>query len=72
MCRVTTANPLDSQQGAEFIDVSLRGARFVRVDLSDVVMRAVEAGMVTINKTPQSKSSHFRRVRDALNGHEAP
>lgn len=42
MCRVTTANPLDSLQGSEFIDVSLRGARFVRADLSDVVMRAVD------------------------------
>ena len=31
-----------------------------------------KAGMVTINKTPQNKSSHFRRVRDALNGHQAP
>jgi hypothetical protein len=37
----TSTNP-DRLEGREFIDVSLRGARFVRVDLSDVVMRAVD------------------------------
>jgi len=32
----------DDLQGAEFADVNLRGARFVRADLSGVVMRAVD------------------------------
>jgi DinB superfamily/Pentapeptide repeats (8 copies) len=32
----------DDLQGAEFVDVSLRGARFVRADLSGVVMRGVD------------------------------
>jgi len=32
----------ENLQGAEFVDVSLRSARFVRADLSDVVMRAVD------------------------------
>jgi len=39
---VATASPFDDLQGAELVDVSLRGARFVRADLSDVVMRAVD------------------------------
>jgi hypothetical protein len=39
---VTTAGPLGNLQGAQFVDVSLRGAPFVRADLSDVVMRAVD------------------------------
>jgi hypothetical protein len=33
----------DDLQGAEFVDVNLRGARFVRADLSGVVMRGVDA-----------------------------
>ncbi len=41
-CLVTTAGPPGDLPGAEFVDVSLRGARFVRADLSDVVMRAVD------------------------------
>ncbi len=32
----------DELQGAEFIDVNLRGARFVEADLSGVVMRGVQ------------------------------
>lgn len=34
-------NP-DDRQAAEFVDVSLRGARFVRADLSGAVMRGVD------------------------------
>jgi hypothetical protein len=32
----------DDLQGAEFVDASLRGARFIRSDLSGVVMRGVD------------------------------
>ncbi len=32
----------DQLRGVEFVDANLRGARFVRADLSDVVMRGVE------------------------------
>lgn len=39
---MATASPFDDLQGAELVDVSLHGARFVRADLSDVVMRAVD------------------------------
>ncbi len=39
---MTTFTGSDGLQGAEFVDASLRGARFVRADLSDVVMRAVD------------------------------
>ncbi|GHH39856.1 DinB family protein [Lentzea cavernae] len=39
----------DDLRGAEFVDVSLRGARFTRSDLSGVVMRAVEAGGADID-----------------------
>lgn len=30
------------------------------------------AGMVSISHSPRNKSSHYRRVRDALNGHQKP
>jgi hypothetical protein len=36
-------------QGVEFADANLRGARFVRSDLSDVVMRAVEVSGADID-----------------------
>jgi uncharacterized protein YjbI with pentapeptide repeats len=39
----------DDLQGASFVDVSLRGARFVRADLSDVVMRAVDVAGADID-----------------------
>ena len=39
---MATFTRADELKGAEFADVNLRGARFVRADLSGVVMRAVE------------------------------
>src|SRR6478609_682098 len=39
----------DDLQGAHFTDVNLRGARFVRSDLSGAVMRAVEAAGADID-----------------------
>ncbi|GAA4361153.1 DinB family protein [Angustibacter luteus] len=39
----------DDLHGAEFVDVNLRGARFVSSDLSDVVMRGVDAQGVDID-----------------------
>ena len=39
---MTTNTWSDDQQGAEFVDTNLRGARFVRADLSGVVMRGVD------------------------------
>lgn len=36
-------------QGAHFVDVNLRGARFVRSDLSDAVMRAVDVAGADID-----------------------
>jgi uncharacterized damage-inducible protein DinB len=39
---MATFNRSDDLQGAEFVDVNLRGARFVGASLSGVVMRGVE------------------------------
>lgn len=39
----------DGLQGARLIDVSLSGARFTRVTLSDVVMRAVDVAGADID-----------------------
>jgi hypothetical protein len=39
---MTSFTQADDLEGAEFIDVNARGARFTRSDLSDTVMRAVE------------------------------
>jgi hypothetical protein len=39
---VTDLDPSDAPERAEFVDANLRGARFVRADLSGVVMRAVD------------------------------
>ena len=39
---MTTFTSADDLEAAQFIDVSLRGARFVRADLSGVVMRGVD------------------------------
>jgi hypothetical protein len=39
---MTTFTGSDDLQGAEFVDANLRAARFVRADLSGVVMRAVD------------------------------
>jgi hypothetical protein len=39
---MATFGQSDDLQGAEFVDADLRGARFVRSALSEVVMRAVD------------------------------
>ncbi len=39
---MTDLDPSDAPQRTEFVDANLRGARFVRADLSGVVMRAVD------------------------------
>src|SRR5881409_55275 len=39
---MATFSGSDELQRAEFVDADLRGARFVRADLSDVVMRGVD------------------------------
>jgi uncharacterized protein YjbI with pentapeptide repeats len=39
---MATFTQSDELEGAEFVDVDLRGARFVRANLSGVVMRAVD------------------------------
>jgi hypothetical protein len=52
----------DALQGAEFVDVNLRGARFVRADLSGVVMRAVEAQDVEIDAPWLFDGETFLRV----------
>lgn len=41
--------PSDDLQGAEFVDVSMRGSRFVGADLSGVVMRGVEVGGLEVD-----------------------
>jgi uncharacterized protein YjbI with pentapeptide repeats len=46
---MVTFGQSDDLQKAEFVDVSLRGARFVRSDLSEVVMRAAEVSGADID-----------------------
>ncbi len=46
---MTTFGRSDDLKGAEFADTSLRGARFVGVDVSEVVMRGVEIQNVEID-----------------------
>jgi DinB superfamily/Pentapeptide repeats (8 copies) len=52
----------DDLQGAEFVDVNLRGARFVGADLSGVVMRGVEMRDAEIDAPWLSNGSGFLRV----------
>lgn len=40
----------DELEGAEFVDVNLRGARFDRSDLSGVVMRGVDAAWAALEQ----------------------
>jgi hypothetical protein len=42
MLLMTSFTQSDDLEGAEFVDVNARGARFTRSDLSETVMRAVE------------------------------
>lgn len=52
----------DDLQGAEFVGVNLRGARFVRADLSDVVMRGVEVSGADIDAPWLPDGDSFFRV----------
>ena len=52
----------DDLQGAEFVDANLRGARFVRTDLSGVVMRGVELQKADIDAPWLFESDNFFRV----------
>jgi len=52
----------DDLEGAEFIDVNLRGARFVRSDLSGVIMRAVEMQGADIDAPWLSDGDGFLRI----------
>ncbi|MFY9915149.1 MAG: DinB family protein [Nocardioidaceae bacterium] len=46
---MATSTRSDAPQGREFVDADLHGARFVRSDLSDVVMRAVHVAGADID-----------------------
>jgi DinB family protein/pentapeptide repeat protein len=52
----------DDLQGAQFLDVNLRGARFVGADLSGVVMRGVEVREADIDAPWLSNGESFLRV----------
>ena len=59
---MATFTSLDDLQGAEFVDANLRGARFCRADLSDVVMRAVHVRGVDIDAPFLFNGESFLRV----------
>ena len=46
---MTAFSGSDDHEAAQFVDVSLRGARFVRVDLSGAVMRGVDVQRADID-----------------------
>lgn len=52
----------DDLQGAQFFDVNLRGARFVRSDLSGSVMRGVDVERADIDAPWLLESKSFLRV----------
>ena len=52
----------DDLQGAEFVDANLRGARFLRADLSGVVMRGVEVQRADIDAPWLFDGDNFLRV----------
>src|SRR6187200_3216643 len=58
---MTTITGSDDLQGAEFVEVALRGARFVESDLSGVVMRGVEVDGADID-APWLVHGSFLRV----------
>lgn len=58
---MTTFTRSDDLQDATFVDVSLRGARFVRADLTGVVMRAVELQRADVD-APWLYGADFFRV----------
>lgn len=59
---MTTFTGSDDLQEAEFADADLRGARFVRSDLSRVVMRAVDVRGADIDAPWLSEGGSFLRV----------
>jgi hypothetical protein len=59
---MTTFSESDDLQGAEFVDVNLRGARFVGADLSGVVMRRVEVAAADIDAPWLLEGDTFLRV----------
>jgi hypothetical protein len=59
---MATFDGSDDLQGAEFVDVNLRGARFRRADLSGVVMRAVDVREADIDAPWLFKGESFLRV----------
>jgi uncharacterized protein YjbI with pentapeptide repeats len=59
---MTTFTQTDDLSGANFVDANLRGARFVRSDLSGVVMRAVEVQGADIDAPWLFEGDTFLRV----------
>lgn len=56
---MTSAGTSGDMQGAAFVDVSLRGARFARADLSDVVMRGVDLAGADVDAPWLAEGSTF-------------
>src|SRR5262245_63830982 len=52
----------DDLRGAKFVNVNLRGARFVEADLSDVVMRGVRVAGADIDAPWLFDGESFLRV----------
>jgi DinB superfamily/Pentapeptide repeats (8 copies) len=59
---VATFKQSDELEGAEFVGVNLRGARFVESDLSGVVMRGVELRKADLDAPWLSDGENFLRV----------
>jgi len=59
---VATFSQSEDQQEAEFVDADLRGARFLRSDLSGAVMRGVEVQGVEIDSPWLGEGESFLRV----------
>ena len=59
---MTTFTRADDLQGAEFVDADLREARFVRADLSGVVMRGVDVAGADIDAPWLLNGESFLRI----------
>jgi len=59
---MATFSQSDELKGALFVDTDLRGARFVRADLSDVVMRGVDIQRADIDAPWLSNGASFLRI----------
>lgn len=59
---MTTFTGADDLQGAQFVDVNLRGARFVRSDLSGAVMRGVDVEQADIDAPWLLEGNNVLRV----------